>query len=233
MKKSVYSLMLFDEIVEEIDQIAYENNTNRSQLINDILAEYLGLMTPEQKIQRILEQLYGNFRDELTVSQINKNSSIHFGKSIKFKYRPKIKYSFEFAGTGAKKYAVLKISSRTKSAELNNLFDEFFHKIADLEIKNNFHSGSFPTCESNHKFIREFKLEGSVSRDVNEVSKFLTDYLKMVDEAMNLFFSDTSTDIDERLQEIYDHFFMRTDLQVTSKNPLKVVENKNSDKQNN
>jgi len=50
MIKSVYSLMLFDEIVEKIDQIAYENNTNRSQLINDILAEKIGLVTPEQKI---------------------------------------------------------------------------------------------------------------------------------------------------------------------------------------
>lgn len=46
MKKSVYSLMLFDEIVEKIDQLAYENNTNRSQLINDILAEKIGLETP-------------------------------------------------------------------------------------------------------------------------------------------------------------------------------------------
>ena len=56
MKKSVYSLMLFDEIVEKIDQLAYENNTNRSQLINDILAEKIGLETPEQQVQKILEQ---------------------------------------------------------------------------------------------------------------------------------------------------------------------------------
>ena len=87
MIKSVYSLMLFDEIVEKIDQIAYENNTNRSQLINDILAEKIGLVTPEQKIQKILEQLDENFSDTLSVSQINKNSSIQFGKSLKYKYR--------------------------------------------------------------------------------------------------------------------------------------------------
>ena len=88
MKKSVYSLMLFDEIVEKIDQLAYENNTNRSQLINDILAEKIGLETPEQQVQKILEQLDQNLSDTLSVSQINKNSSIQFGKSLKYKYRP-------------------------------------------------------------------------------------------------------------------------------------------------
>ena len=89
MKKSVYSLMLFDEIVEKIDQLAYENNTNRSQLINDILAEKIGLETPEQQVQKILEQLDQNLSDTLSVSQINKNSSIQFGKSLKYKYRPR------------------------------------------------------------------------------------------------------------------------------------------------
>ena len=96
MKKSVYSLMLFDEIVEKIDQLAYENNTNRSQLINDILAEKIGLETPEQQVQKILEQLDQNLSDTLSVSQINKNSSIQFGKSLKYKYRPKVRYSYEF-----------------------------------------------------------------------------------------------------------------------------------------
>ena len=77
--------MLFDEIVEKIDQLAYENNTNRSQLINDILAEKIGLETPEQQVQKILEQLDQNLSDTLSVSQINKNSRIQFGKSLKYK----------------------------------------------------------------------------------------------------------------------------------------------------
>ncbi len=55
MKKRVYILMRFYVIVEKIDQLAYENNTNRSQLINDILAEKIGLETPEQQVQKILK----------------------------------------------------------------------------------------------------------------------------------------------------------------------------------
>lgn len=222
MKKSVYSLMLFEEIVEEIDHIAVEHNTNRSQLINDILADYLGLMTPEQKIQRILQKLKENFQDRLSISQMNKNSSIHFGKNIKYKYRPKIKYSYEFSGTGEKKYAVLKISSRSKSVELNQLIDTFFSEIADLERRNNFNLGTIPSNIPEHKFIREFKSSGSVNRDINDVTKFLTNYLNMVDEALNLFFSDSDHNNETDLQSIFDQFFRPTQLQIKTTNPIKL-----------
>ena len=32
MSKSVYSLVLSDEVVQEIDRLAYRNNTNRSKI---------------------------------------------------------------------------------------------------------------------------------------------------------------------------------------------------------
>ena len=50
MDKSLYSLMLMDSVVREIDRIALQKNTNRSNLVNQILAEYVSLVTPEQKI---------------------------------------------------------------------------------------------------------------------------------------------------------------------------------------
>ena len=36
MKKSMYSLMLSEDVVNEIDKIAREQNTNRSNMINQI-----------------------------------------------------------------------------------------------------------------------------------------------------------------------------------------------------
>ena len=47
MKKSMYSLMLSEQVVEAIDRLALEQNTNRSRLINEILADYLSFVTPE------------------------------------------------------------------------------------------------------------------------------------------------------------------------------------------
>ena len=40
MNKSVYSLVLADEVVEAIDRMAYSMNTSRSNLINQILADH-------------------------------------------------------------------------------------------------------------------------------------------------------------------------------------------------
>ena len=211
MKKSVYSLMLFDEIVEKIDQIAYVNNTNRSQLINDILAEKIGLVTPEQKIQKILEQLDENFSDTLSVSQINKNSSIQFGKSLKYKYRPKVRYSYEFTSNDRGKYAVLKISSRTKSEDLIDHFDAFFNLIAEIEKEQKDYATDLTNKQTSHKFIREFKEEGELSQDTKIVADNLTRYLKMIDQAMNVYFLNIeemkSSDLTQLLEGIYRNYY--------------------------
>jgi predicted transcriptional regulator len=208
MKKSVYSLMLFDEIVERIDQMAYLNNTNRSQLINDILAEHIGLVTPEQKVQAVLDSLEENFENKLSVGQMVKNSSIQFGKSLKYKYRPKVCYSYEFTGSGGQKYAVLKISSRTQSDELNTHFDDFFKMIGQIEREHHITEGQCGQGQTNHKFVREFKKSGEVSQDVGSITQTLTHYLQMIDTAMNCYFSDyESQDITSELEEIYQIFY--------------------------
>lgn len=55
LQKSLYSLMLMDDVVREIDRLALQQNTNRSNFINQILAEYVSLMTPEKRIGNIFK----------------------------------------------------------------------------------------------------------------------------------------------------------------------------------
>lgn len=209
MKKSVYSLMLFDEIVEQIDQLAYLKNTNRSQLINDILAEHIGLETPEQKVQAVLESLEENFENKLSVGQMVKNSSIQFGKSLKYKYRPKVRYSYEFIGNGGNKYAVLKISSRTQSQDLNAHFQDFFDIIKGIESSHAVTDGQYGPGDTNHKFVREFKTSGEVTRDVESITETLTRYLKMIDSAMTHYFADVDSvaNIAGELEDIYISYY--------------------------
>ena len=57
MGKSVYSLALSDEIIAEVDRLAYQNGTNRSGLINSILAEYLQFTTPEQRMREVFDRM--------------------------------------------------------------------------------------------------------------------------------------------------------------------------------
>ncbi len=224
MKKSVYSLMVFDEIIDQIDELAEENNQNRSQIINQILADYLGMITPEQKVQSILMSLNNKFKDKLRIKQFNKNSSIHFDKSIDYKYKPKIKYSFEFIGSGDRKYAVFKISSRSKSVELNQKLENFFKKITEIEQKNHLYLGIKPDIESKHMFVREFRIEGSLNRDPDKVARFLSNYLIMFDKAINIYFSNKSSkEIEESLSELFNLFFESRQLQIIKENPIEVI----------
>ena len=47
MKKSVYSIVLSDDVIDKIDELAYRTNTSRSNLINQILADHVSYTTPE------------------------------------------------------------------------------------------------------------------------------------------------------------------------------------------
>ena len=53
MAKRVYSLVLSDEVVGEVDRLARRLGTNRSGLINHILAEYLSCDTAENTVRDI------------------------------------------------------------------------------------------------------------------------------------------------------------------------------------
>ena len=57
MKKTLYSLMLNDEVVREVDALAHRMSTNRSNLINQILAEYVRYTTPEMRMHAIFEEM--------------------------------------------------------------------------------------------------------------------------------------------------------------------------------
>ena len=57
MKKTLYSLMLNEEVVREIDAMAHQMGTNRSALINQILADYVSVLTPERRIENIFHAI--------------------------------------------------------------------------------------------------------------------------------------------------------------------------------
>ena len=66
MKKTLYSLMLSEEVVAEVDRLAHRLGTNRSNLINQILAEHVNLVTPERRINDIfsaIEQIMAPSRE--------------------------------------------------------------------------------------------------------------------------------------------------------------------------
>ena len=95
MANSVYSIVLNDAVVEAIDRLAYQNGTNRSSMINRILAERVSYTTPEQRIRNILGYVEKSL-DSTELFQILMNtgdSSLNIKSPFKYKYNPSVSSS--------------------------------------------------------------------------------------------------------------------------------------------
>ena len=117
-------------------------------------------------------------------------------------------YCFEFKRDDGEPYAEFKISSRTKSEALNRHFDQFFGQIDRIEKNHGRLDPEDCECDTGHKFVRRFKREGAVTRDEAALTDFLTRYLKMIDTAMNAYFSvDGEGNIADTINTIYSDYF--------------------------
>lgn len=135
MKKTLYSLVLNDEVVREIDALAHRMGTNRSNLINQILAEYVNYTTPEQKINQVLstiEELMAPSRDLVPFFSPN-SYSMSLKSSLEYKYRPTVKYEVELYRGAGETIGELTVLFRTQSMALIQSMTDFFRLWKQLE----------------------------------------------------------------------------------------------------
>ena len=120
--------MLNDEVVREVDAMAHRLGTNRSALINQILAEYVGCTTPERRINDVLsaiQELMSPSRDLVPFFAPN-TFSLSLKSSLEYKYRPTVKYEVELYRGGEESIGELSVVFRTQSAALIQAMTEFF-----------------------------------------------------------------------------------------------------------
>ena len=135
MKKTLYSLMLNDEVVREVDAMAHRMGTNRSGLINQILAEYVGYTTPERRINDVLstiEQLLSPSRELVPFFAPN-SFTMSLKSSLEYKYRPTVKYEVELYRSGEESIGELTVVFRTQSAALIQAMTAFFRLWKRIE----------------------------------------------------------------------------------------------------
>ena len=90
MNKNMYPLMLSDDVVAAIDRLAYENGTNRSNMVNQILAEYVSYTTPEMRMHGIFSNVEKHLsgRDSFQILLQNSGSVFSLRSALAFKYNP-------------------------------------------------------------------------------------------------------------------------------------------------
>lgn len=187
MKKSLYSLILSDGVIREIDKLAYKTNTNRSSLINRILAEYVSYTTPEMRMDSILKELESFLlpSDNFKLLLNNSLSCMNMRSSLDYKYNPSVKYTVELLKDDSDDLGALKVSLRSQNANLISYMIEFYKLFASIECK--YLQGVKYTLDDD-KFTRTLTPRGD-DEDPQTLGRAIARYVKVFDNCLKLFFS--------------------------------------------
>ena len=193
MKKTLYSLVLNDEVVREVDALAHRMGTNRSNLINQILAEYVNYTTPEQRINEVLsaiEQLMAPSRDLVPFFSPN-SYSMSLKSSLEYKYRPTVKYEVELYRGAGESIGELTVLFRTQSMALIQGMTEFFRlwkQIEDAHLQP-LTGAKIDYALYDGKFLRSI---AAPDKDctTQELASALSDYITLFDKLLKGYLAD-------------------------------------------
>ncbi len=205
MKKTMYSLMLAEEVVREIDRLAAEKETNRSNLINQILAEYVSLTTPEKHVSNIfdfIENMIGKMDGFLLHAQPN-DMTMSIKSSLQYHYRPTIRYEVEMYRMPDSTIGQLKIIFRTQSPELLVGLTRFFKlwmRLEDIYIKQYFPKDAIRYGMENGKFLRTFAIPNDLEYSEEQIANAISNYIATFDEMLKSFLAEKYSSTQEMEQ---------------------------------
>lgn len=199
MSKSVYSMVLSDEVIALIDNAALKSGKSRSTLVNEILADYVGYSTEKQRIEEILslvtEALEPHRRMRVERRQ---QSTIDFLSAINYKYNPRVTYSVELF-TESENVGYLKIALRTTNSALIAVINEFFASFIMLEKK---YLGNVEYSVSGGKLFRKLVFKNTDS--TADIAIKISNYVDNIDKLINAYTNDYLSGVaDENLKNNY------------------------------
>jgi len=192
MHKSLYSLMLMDRVVEEIDRMAIRQNTNRSNMVNQILAEYVSMMTPERRIGGIYKQIEEIIAEsrELVAAVAQRNGALSVKSNLDYKYRPTVRYDVQLYRDPGDYIGELNVVFRTQSGALILALEEFFEILGrvegyyrqndDFPIKSYFADG---------RYTRSISIPRNSNYSGEELGRAISGYIEMLDRVMKCYIS--------------------------------------------
>ena len=185
MKKSVYSITLLDDVVREVDRAAMRSGMTRSGLINRILAEHLGLATPEKRMRDIFTELSRLMSgdDNFLINSQSEDSLFAVKSSLRFKYNPTIRYSVSIYPEDGEFFGELRAQLRTQNARLISELDVFFAMWQKLEdayfhIRLSDFGGG--------KFVRRLRLPSSASPE--KLGECAAEYIRHLNSGISAHF---------------------------------------------
>lgn len=210
MQKSIYSLVLMNDVIAAVDKEAYRLNTSRSNLINQILAEHLACVTPEMKMQEIFNSISDMLEGHFQIQQQSSNSLMTIKSALQYKYKPTVNYKVELFRNPNNYIGQIKVQIRSQSSTIIKLFEDFFKLWVQLEaniLVNKIQSDYIFKLESG-KFVRQLFNPKNISD--NELGQALYSYINVLDKAIKLYFSAPS-DFNSKLPLITKLYIKQTE----------------------
>ena len=134
MGKSVYSLVLMDDIVAAVDRLAYQEGTSRSNMVNRILAEYVQMDTPENRIRTIFDAVNAvlGTQSALQPMMATGDAVVAMRSALQYKYNPSVRYVVELYTAGAA-LGEMRAALRTQNPTLLLYLGQFYRLWDKLE----------------------------------------------------------------------------------------------------
>lgn len=215
MDKSMYTLILLDELVDAVDRLAYENSASRSGIINQILAQHLSMITPEMRIAEIYAAAarVAASHQALQVQNQQAGSMLVVKSAIHYKYNPTIRYSVEITVSDRAYTGEFKVLSRSQSDALLSRLTVFYELWSQVEhtcLSEKFSTLQLKYSIAGGRFRRWLILEREgESFDSHGLGEAIGKYIGAFDAGVNLYFSaryGVDAETFSAIQELYRQY---------------------------
>lgn len=187
MAKSIYSLVLDDEVIALIDRLALAEGTSRSALINRLLAERVGFSTVQMRTRDVFRRMEDMLADSLLPMLGESSDSIFRMRSaLSYKYNPTVKYTVAL-GRDGQSVGELRAQVRSRSDGFTLMMLQFFRLWAKLEEAYIGRTDlSFEPNRLTRKLVPHRKADGMIldAADGDAIAA----YVNALDGAMKAFF---------------------------------------------
>ena len=196
MKRSMYSLILSDDIVAAVDALAAQKGTSRSNYINQVLAKHVQCITPEQQMQRVFANLTHQMDEAIRIQEQGSNALLSILGSVQYKYRPTIRYRVELLrNMQQEKVGRLKISCRTQNQTLLDAMAQFFRFWVKLEQKYDADSACAQGLYQIESGCMTMALLRSGAATDEQLGEIVGNYIRMFHAVLQSYFAGIQQDI--------------------------------------
>ena len=186
MNKSVYSLVLSDEIVQEIDRMAYEAGASRSAMINQILADYVRYTTPEKRMREVFSAIEQMLLGSVFEPQLQPSESMFSLRSaLDYKYNPSVRYSVELYKNARPLLGELRVSVRSQNSALMLAMLQFFKLWTRIETT---YIGRVECAIEDGRYLRKFRLSDDGKLTNEQIGEGIAGYINLLDSALKQYF---------------------------------------------